>query len=767
MLRAMGIDSLIRRTPALLFILWLGLGPMSALAQTPQWAESMLGGEEGGTGDDQPTLDELRAELDVIDAEIESLRGDLAKPDSEAEPEAGSEPVDVAYDAAGASRLRLLEKTRSLLGQEIDELRRAETLDQATADLDALAASGVASLVDHEPPFGFDDLDSVLSRLDASRAREVLLEDTVAAGVEVLDDAESRLRLAQQARSQARERLESGESSGRAAAEANLEQQRLAARLAEAELEQLRLQLTNDRRELELVERREEILSRGASWVRSRVRPTAERLDERLAALVAEQDELRGELADLRRQAEREESRLLREQSSGGSGEVEATRTALDLLDRRQRLLEERIDRRDLRSELWRQRHRLASGDPDRAERVEIQSAVSRDIAELERDQRLLRARLQNLRTAEASISEQLQESPDADAASASLLRQGELLDGQAHYLEDQIDDIEAALGLARRVESEATVEGLDAAEVVAGAWSRVVSVWRWQITEVDSRSITLGMVILALLLLIAGYMASKRISQSFGRVLQQRFGLSGGAAAALQSIAFYLMVIAFVLWAMQLVSIPLTVFTLLGGVLAIGIGFGSQNVVNNFISGLILLVERPVKVGDLVEVDGTVGSVERIGLRSARVRSGDNTHIIVPNSTFLEQKVLNWTVTDDLVRTQVDVGIAYGSPTRKAEKLMMQALEEEPRIVQNMPKEVHFVEFGDNALHFRAYFWLRVKVPLDKQRLGSALRFRIDELFADAGIVIAFPQRDVHLDTLSPLQVRLLDRPAEKAEDD
>ena len=112
-----------------------------------------------------------------------------------------------------------------------------------------------------------------------------------------------------------------------------------------------------------------------------------------------------------------------------------------------------------------------------------------------------------------------------------------------------------------------------------------------------------------------------------------------------------------------------------------------------------------------------------------------------------------------------MDVGSAYGSPTREAEKLMKKALDEEPLVVQNMPKEIHFLDFGDNALHFRAYFWIRVKVSLDRQRVGSAIRFRIDELFADAGIVIAFPQRDVHLDTLSPLQVRLLDRPAENAE--
>ena len=360
-------------------------------------------------------------------------------------------------------------------------------------------------------------------------------------------------------------------------------------------------------------------------------------------------------------------------------------RTALDLLDHRQRLLEERIDRRDLQAELWRQRYRLAASPAiDAKTRTEIQSAVARNLAELERDQRLLSARLQDLRAGESRISERPLEGSEA-AQAPSLRRRESLFQEQTAFVDAQLSDISDALSLARRAADEAAVESLDAGKMFTGVWREIVKFWRYEFTVVDDRSITLGMVILALLLLIAGYLASKRISQAFGRILQRRFGLSGGAAAALQNIAFYLMVIAFLLWAMQLVSIPLTVFTFLGGVLAIGIGFGSQNVVNNFISGLILLVERPVKVGDLVEVDGTVGSVESIGLRSARIRSGDNTHIIVPNSTFLEQKVLNWTISDDLVRTQVDVGIAYGSPTREAEKLIKQALDEETLEEENL----------------------------------------------------------------------------------
>jgi small-conductance mechanosensitive channel len=199
-------------------------------------------------------------------------------------------------------------------------------------------------------------------------------------------------------------------------------------------------------------------------------------------------------------------------------------------------------------------------------------------------------------------------------------------------------------------------------------------------------------------------------------------------------------------------------VFTLAGGAIAIGIGFGSQKIVNNFISGLILLAERPIKVGDLIEVGETFGEVESIGARSTKIKSFDNFHIIVPNGAFLEQNVVNWTHSDNLVRVRLQVGVAYGSPTRRVEELIQQAVRELEEVVTPPEPIVLFDDFGDNALIFEALFWIIMKRPMDRRKALSAVRFRIDELFRENNIVIAFPQRDVHLDNLKPLQVRLLE---------
>ena len=190
---------------------------------------------------------------------------------------------------------------------------------------------------------------------------------------------------------------------------------------------------------------------------------------------------------------------------------------------------------------------------------------------------------------------------------------------------------------------------------------------------------------------------------------------------------------------------------------LAIGVGFGSQNVVNNFISGLILLAERPIKLGDLVEMEGVYGNVERIGLRSTRVRTGDNVHIIVPNALFLENKVINWTHRDPKVRITITVGIEYGSPTREAERLMKEALANHAQVLAKPGPAVLFRDFGDDALIFEIRFWIHMRTMMERLQIESDIRFRIDEVFREAGIVIAFPQRDVHLDTAKPLDVRVV----------
>ncbi|MDI1247478.1 MAG: mechanosensitive ion channel, partial [Lacunisphaera sp.] len=182
-----------------------------------------------------------------------------------------------------------------------------------------------------------------------------------------------------------------------------------------------------------------------------------------------------------------------------------------------------------------------------------------------------------------------------------------------------------------------------------------------------------------------------------------------------------------------------------------VGIGFGSQNLIGNFISGVILLLERPVNQGDVIEIAGRRVKVERLGARSTIVRTLDNTHMIVPNSLLLEQPVINWTLSDEVVRQQIKVGVAYGSPTRRVEELLLEVLAGVEGVRSEPKPLVKFAEFGESALDFEVFFWATIEERMETE---NEIRHRIAEVFAAEGIIMAFPQRDVHLETSSPLQV-------------
>ena len=168
-------------------------------------------------------------------------------------------------------------------------------------------------------------------------------------------------------------------------------------------------------------------------------------------------------------------------------------------------------------------------------------------------------------------------------------------------------------------------------------------------------------------------------------------------------------------------------------------------------------MVERPIKVGNLIQIGDLFGTVESVRTRSTLVRTGSNVEIIVPNSSFLENNVINWTLNDPKVRISVSVGVTYGSPTDKVTDLLHAVVAEHPRALKTPKPTVLFTNFGDNSLDFEVHFWIEVQSMMDRRIAESDIRYSIDRRFREADIVIAFPQRDVHLDTLRPLDVRVV----------
>lgn len=285
-----------------------------------------------------------------------------------------------------------------------------------------------------------------------------------------------------------------------------------------------------------------------------------------------------------------------------------------------------------------------------------------------------------------------------------------------------------------------------------------ISKIWNFSIITIDNNLLTIGKLAISLGILLVGLIFAKLIMRMVSNRLLTKIPLKRNTALAIQKLFTYSAYVLVLLFALRMVNIPLAAFAFLGGAIAIGVGFGAQNIINNFISGFIIMTERPISIEDLIEVDGMLGEVEEVGARCTRVRTGENIHILIPNSTFLERNITNWTLSDKKIRTKVTVGVIYGSPVGKVKELLLKATKESDRVIKDPEPFVLFADFGDNALIFDIYFWISIKKIIERKYIESSVRFRVEDLFREAGIVIAFPQRDVHLDAHKPLELRILD---------
>ncbi|MBT8061092.1 MAG: mechanosensitive ion channel [Gammaproteobacteria bacterium] len=261
-----------------------------------------------------------------------------------------------------------------------------------------------------------------------------------------------------------------------------------------------------------------------------------------------------------------------------------------------------------------------------------------------------------------------------------------------------------------------------------------------------DGATLTVGHILTAVAIFLVGLVASAWISRLIARYLG-RNRMSPDTAVIIRKLTFIFLMVITVLTTLGFLKVPLTSFTFLSGAIAIGAGFGAQNIINNFISGWILMSERPVRIGDFIEIEDSKGVVEVIGNRSTQIRRVDGVHIMVPNSMLMERVLVNWTLIDRQIRTTVRVGVAYGSPVRDVERLFKQALAEHHLILQEPEPVIEFNDFGDSALIFDALFWANLRSGERELRMiRSDIRYRIDELFRENGITIAFPQMDLHM---------------------
>jgi len=220
--------------------------------------------------------------------------------------------------------------------------------------------------------------------------------------------------------------------------------------------------------------------------------------------------------------------------------------------------------------------------------------------------------------------------------------------------------------------------------------------------------------------------------------------GLNRGTQETVAQVANYALIFLGTIVLLQLAGLDLSSLTIFASVIGVGVGLGLQGIAKEFISGLVLIFERPIEVGDFIDIEGLMGTVERISVRSTEICTMDAISVIVPNSRFLESEVINWTHQNPVSRLKLPVGVAYGINLSMVREALIEAAKQHPDVLPQPEPQVYFQGFGDSSLDFDLLVW--IANPLQQFRIKSDLYFSIEEILRDRSVEIPFPQRDLHI---------------------
>ncbi|HKR21557.1 MAG TPA: mechanosensitive ion channel domain-containing protein [Pyrinomonadaceae bacterium] len=280
--------------------------------------------------------------------------------------------------------------------------------------------------------------------------------------------------------------------------------------------------------------------------------------------------------------------------------------------------------------------------------------------------------------------------------------------------------------------------------DVVYGALSRALN---YQIT-IGSASFAVSNIVAFVLTLFFGYLVASVTRAILGEGILPRLKLARGLPNAIATITHYVLLVLIFLLALAAAGVELSKFTILTGAFGVGLGFGLQNVVNNFVSGLILLFERPIRVGDFLEIKGVSGEVTKIGFRSSTVHAFDGSDLIIPNATLISEQVTNWTLTGTRRQAQLHVHVAYGNDPTKVRDLLRETVTSHSEVLKFPAPTALFIGFGDSALNFELRFW--APRPEVVAELKSDVALSIAAALQEAGITVPIPQRHLHITGLN-----------------
>ena len=649
--------------------------------------------------------------------------------------------------------------------------RYSTVLSNANAAADGGAEGDLKEkeLLQKKPPYTLSTYDETLNRYEIADQRL----KTVASSIDALEGMKGKLQDAVAAAEERKERL------SRSAERNPLEFRRLEVEVEVARLNQAiqRKSFDDSMKKKKIYEEKKKILADAVEKVRSNLEYDEADRKEHNARLDEQTTLVRKEIEELQKAREKIRAELVRSQGVQSSVRTEKDRliaeakTAelegqLRLNQAAIELNEQKLIYLDETRMIWNIRYDLIKKSLSSEKLWEIRSTVTERMKELENS---FQVKQNAFVTSQADLlaAQRELEKADLPQVSVSLRNRITSLSKITEIITESVSGTFNLLRQYNRLQEEMNNEfnTLRIAEKVTSyGKDRFLSVWNTTLWSGEGFNVTVAKVVLAVILFGMAFLFSGRITNFLSRKILVRFGMDSSVAQAVRKIIFYILMATFLLSALDLIGIPLTAFAFLGGALAIGIGFGAQNIFNNLISGFILMFSKPIKMDDIIEVDGLYASVVEIGSRATLVKTFDNIDVLVPNSYFLNNKIINWTHTDQKMRVRVNVGVSYGSDVREVERLLFKAVSEHTRVLKNPEPYVLFREFGPSSLDFTVYFWIDMAVA-STVKVPSDIRYRLVALFADAGITIALPQMDVHLDSAAPLALRMQDAPEEGRE--
>jgi len=670
-------------------------------------------------------------------------------------------------------KVAILQEIEVAYQRQLTALAKQASLAREQKSLTEQIKSDQGVLVSQLPPYSLSTYDLYLDQLDKMQQRE----DTASAAQQNdkknLENAHAKLDEASQRLRQSVEKVEqegTGDSPGQ---NMQIAIARLGIELKEATVDLHRFILENSKLELQIAQQQKEITRQQVDWVRSHLAFDEQDLQERLKLLDGDRQKLKTLMTALAAQQQEVEDTWLKAQQeysdTGIADELmkERSKSWLDARqswrDTHQQVLEQTENSLRLISrseETWQQRYAMIKGKVNYDEFDQWGKETSESLDNINRLIAMAQNAQNSLQSQIASVKMQLA-MQGIDPVIAR--NQRIMLEALDKLLERTVEYLSRLQTMARfenrfREEINARQKNIKVTDILRKLTANFFNTLDYELWVIDDQSVTIKKVIIAVLILAVGLLLAKFISRFTTNRILRHTKLNESDRAIFDRILYLLMLVVIVLFALHTVNIPLTALTFLGGAFAIGVGFGTQNLLNNFISGFIIMLERPVKIGDTIEFESTIGAIEEIGIRCTRIRTPSNVHILVPNSSLLEKNIVNWTLSDQIIRCQVRVGVAYGSEVREVGKLLSQAVAEHGKILKKPEPAVIFNDFGDNALIFDLYYWIQLgDASMEKITVESDVRFLIEKYFRDNGITIPFPQRDMHLDTTQPLNLRIL----------